>query len=80
MRNLLSVEAMLWQLRMHNNDHEHADRIRRCCAVILEADLQAIAVQLPLFLCLVLGSTDIKKLRQMPNSLYSLQAVSDMGT
>ena len=34
-RNLFPVEAMLWQLRMHNNDHEHADRIR---TVILEAD------------------------------------------
>ena len=25
--NLFPVEAMLWQLRMHANDHEHADRI-----------------------------------------------------
>ena len=29
------VEAILWQLRMRNNDHEHVDRIS---TVILEAD------------------------------------------
>ena len=33
--NLFPVEAMLWQLCMHNNDHEHADRTS---TVILEAD------------------------------------------
>ena len=36
--NLFHVEAMLLQLRMRNNDHEYADRIRRCCTVILETD------------------------------------------
>ena len=69
---------MFWQLHMRNNDHEHADRIRRCCTVILDADFQAIAVRLPLF-WLVLGSTDIEKLRQMPSGLYSSKAVSDIN-
>ena len=61
------VEAIFWQLSMHNNDHEHADRIRRHCTVILEADWLVVAVQLPLFLWLVLSSTDIEKLRQTPS-------------
>ena len=34
-RNLFPVEAMFWQLCMCNNDHEHADRIRRGCTIIL---------------------------------------------
>ena len=53
--NLFPVEAMLSQLCMYNNDHEHMDRIRRCCTVILEADWQAIAVRFLLFLWAVLG-------------------------
>ena len=76
---LFPVEAMLWQLRMRNNDHEHVDRIRRCCTVILKADWQAVAVRLPLFLWLVLGSTEMDKLRQTPSGLYSLQAISDIN-
>ena len=70
---------MLWQLRMHNNDHEHADRIRKCCTVILEAEWQAVAVQLLLFLWLVLGIADIEKLRQSPNGLHSSQAASNIN-
>ena len=69
---------MLWQIRMRNNDYEHVDRIRRCCTVILEADLQAVAVQFPLFLWVVLGTTNIEKLREMPSGLYSSQAMSDI--
>ena len=75
-RNLFTVEAMLSQLHMRNDVLEHADK--RCCTV-LEADWQAVAAQLLLFLWLVLGSTDIEKLRQMPSGLYSLQAVSNMN-
>ena len=48
--NLFPVEAMLWQLCKRKNDHEHVDKIRRCCTAILEAGWQAIAVWLPLFL------------------------------
>ena len=65
--------------RMHNYDHVHADRIRRCCTVKSKADWKAIAVRLLLFLWLVLGSADIDKLRQMPSGLYSSQAVSDIN-
>ena len=45
---------------------------------ILEADQQAVAVRLLLFLWLyiVLGSADIEKLGEMPSGLYSSQAVS----
>ena len=38
-----------------------------------------LAVQLPLFLWIVLGSADIEKLRQTPSDLYSLQAVSNIN-
>ena len=44
---------MLWKLCLRNNDNEHTDAIRRCCTVILEADLQVVAIRLPLFLWLV---------------------------
>ena len=37
---------------------------------------KAIAVQLPLFLWVVLGSADIEKLRKTPSGVYSSQAVS----
>ena len=79
-RNLIPVEAMFWQLRMRDNDHEHADQIRRCyTTVTLKADWQANAVRLLLFLWLVLGSADVEKLRQTPSGLFSSQAISDIN-
>ena len=59
---------------MHSNDREHTDRIN---TVILEADQQAVAVRLLLFLWLYsFGSADIEKLGETPSGLYSSQAVS----
>ena len=44
-----------------------------------QGTMLTLAVQLPLFLWIVLGSADIEKLRQTPSDLYSLQAVSNIN-